>query len=65
MALNLEPQQTHTIEWTWPTPETDLDAISQNLGDEKVVITIGIKGLVFTPAGTRASAPINAYYRYP
>lgn len=64
-VLTLEPQQTHTVEWTWPAAETDLDAISQNLGQGPAEITIGVKGLVFTPAGTLTSAPINAYYRYP
>jgi len=64
-VLTLEPQQTHTIEWVWPTAGTDLDAITQNLGQGPAEITIGVKGLAFTPAGARASVPINAYYRYP
>lgn len=62
--VSLEPGESRTLEWVWPTPATDLEAL-EGLLVEQSQLSIGVYGLLATGSGPPETVWVYAYYRAP
>ena len=63
--VTLDPGESRTLEWVWPTPQTDLEALRVSFG-EPGVLSIPVGGLVIPrPGASPGGVWVSAYYRRP
>ncbi len=63
--VTLQPGESHTIEWTWPTSQTDLEPLANDFLEEEL-LSIHIFGTEISHPGASGGAVwVKSYYRRP